>query len=407
MQKLQPLTPNSKARIVTQLREFGNKVAMVDYLIQAVEQGLIFPEPMNSKLSGLQQAWITFKDDVTVREHIHNAIRSYCVDDGVTAFRALLEKSSESVEWKSGVIRFLARQLQLDTPEQYLIEAQVHHGKTYWRVINQQHQVLYDRATHRGSSFQFDPEQSWQLSVADFLIFKNSGKRTNNMTVSEACFIEDYGDQFKEEGKELYQKLQRMGVINSKQRVSMGFRLLSGDELIPNAGGVKKHQVQDSVIASLYALLDNEELAENIMVNGQVVFSKFRQELSRKSAAKTGRVTNDERDNSYYSTRLWDVGIYKDLRAYYTAADVEQALECEHVPSRAAIKEHASAQKLKLEEETAALDRCKKQQEKLLKKKVSDYRDKHHPGMALRSKVRETIYAKFPGEAGKIGEIAH
>jgi len=302
-----------------------------------------FPPELKYKIEPLQLAYQAHKDSLAMESLMKTAIITYFEVEGLTHFNKLLTtRPFISNDWSPGLMRMLVSH-EIIINEDPVVEATIRDGKIYWCIVFE-NQIYFRRPTHESIISHARAEnRTWRLTWEKFREFKDAGKRTGTVAVTEERFVNRMLEHISEHNeralgsstfktinispKEIWQELSTIGILDKKLRLSQSWYPFSNEKItllsIKSDGIVYKY-----ITKTLYEIANNSAYKESINFTMDI----YRPARVSKEWAKTGRITNNKLTN--IRTEIWDVGVYRELK-YHAVNNVPY--EIDHIPSQSKI----------------------------------------------------------------------
>lgn len=303
-------------------------------LISAAIANYKFPSVVHVKLSSLQDALQIFKASESIRPLMEEAISRYFMEEGFEHFKQLLNGTWETQQWNTELMRFLAGNEIIINQNPY-VEATIKDGKVYWGVVIGNY-MYYRRPHHENIILDARREnRTWYQTWEEFRKFKDSGKRSGTVQVTEERFVNEFTpiiDNNQLLAQRIWQELCKIGILDKKHRISQAWYPFSNENII-----LPSLQVNNKMAVALYpkiadtlkCMTNNEAYKETIIDNLFI----YRPAMFSKNWFGTGKVTNNKK--SEITTRVWDVGVARELRDHTPPG---QSCIKDHIPSKSQIK---------------------------------------------------------------------
>lgn len=339
-----PLDVKAKRKILLSLQALPevSDVRWQEILVRAAIKGYQFPSMFEPKLGALQSSYHVFSQDDAMMATLRLCFEQYFQGEGVALFqRALSEfnpRQADFEDWRSLLLHELAQQFGIELGAAKLVDVAFCHGKVCWRL----YEGSPDQLIHTNdASFVFTDDNNVTMTLAQFIRFKNSGKRvgSNRITLDrfKACFLDAYHVQAEQIWHELHQK----GVLTKNNRLSDGWWLMCSDVL--TLASVRADGISyEHVIQAVNRVLDHEPYAKLHQPDGSINF--FRAARDQKQWDKKGNVQNLEPKKATRISRRWDVSPYRNLVLHRdTAQEIKlygEKLNYDHSPSDGLLEWH-------------------------------------------------------------------
>lgn len=327
-----PISEVNKRHIFDSLRMFSriNPDEFKKKLISAAIANYKFPPVFGVKLNSLQEALQIFKASLSNKPLLETVIANYFMEEGAEYFNQLLNSTWESQHWNSELMRYLAG-TEIIINENPYVEATIKDGKIYWGTVIH-HNIYYRRPHHEPFILDARREnRSWRQNWEEFRKFKDSGKRTGTVQVTEERFVNElllFLGNDRQWAQRIWQELCRIGILDKKYRISQSWYPVSNENItlisLQNRVNLYSH------IANILERITNNDAYKETIVDNLFI---YRPAMFSKNWAKTGRITNNKKIEQ--KTRTWDVGVSRELRDH---VEVGQSFIIDHIPSQSQIK---------------------------------------------------------------------
>lgn len=329
-----PLSDTNKQHIFDSLRIFGRlkSNSLTQKLIDAALADLVFPPVFKTKLISLQLAYQANKSSAAMKALLASAIQTYFEEEGVSLFKELLSGALVPEDWNPSLMRRLAGD-EIIIIENPYVEATIQNGKIYW-CINFGNQIYYRRPFYESIISQARIQnRSWHLTWKEFRAFKDAGKRTGTVSITEERFVKEislFVNNNVDWATRIWQELKNVGVLDRKLRLSQAWYPFSNESILLNAVRTNTNLYQ--IISNILQQIANNNLFQEAITRDMIIYRPAR---VSKIWAKTGRITNNK-DPSLI-TKIWDVGVSRELRDH---AVPDEHLPCiaDHIPSQSQVK---------------------------------------------------------------------
>lgn len=364
------LSVDTKLRIIHDLQKANPDDLKKAFGLTILEEKRSFRCLFDNVLDALRFSFIN-TSNLPSQAKIKAAITQYIEDKGFEIFYACLIQNSTDI-LHSEFLQSIAEQSKIPINHDPMVEAEVRKGKVHWQIVDPNtNKVIYSREENKPArkGFPFNKAKTWRMTWQNFRDFKDSGKRTGTLQITQLLFIKYAVPTFPEaKAKKIWDELYKIGILNKNCRLSLEWHAFFNEKLqlkpLTNLEDIAK------VIDIIYKILDSEKSPE--VLPGLPGFTIYRPDRSRKSCAGTGRVTNQK--NEGLKPTRWDIGpwgLFNTIRGT-TAID----LDFDHIPSRDRLKNYVNTlltpeqegKVLKLKQELINL---KKEQKNLKKLKQS------------------------------------
>jgi|GEM_PF-2233996 len=226
---LTPLSPQAKRHFFEKLPSLDAK--LLGKALQAAALALhIFPEPMAKMLKPLQESYGLHQANQKVSSYLRSAIEAYIETQGLEQFQQLLQQDWLEKNWNTGFIHFLAAQLELELKVEPIVEMAIAEGKLYWHII-QAREEIYNRHKTKNQEFDFSQAHCIRLSMEQFSIIKNTGKRSGTVAITQKRFVAYFKPEYQHQAAAVWSELKSLGIINAKDRLSDAWRMVSDEKI--------------------------------------------------------------------------------------------------------------------------------------------------------------------------------
>ncbi len=329
-----PLSDTNKQHIFDSLRIFGRlkSNSLTQKLIDAALADMVFPPAFKTKLLSLQLAYQTNKSSAAMKSLLASAIQTYFEEEGVSLFKELLSGALVPEDWNPSLMRRLASD-EIIIIENPYVESTIQDGKIYW-CINFGNQIYYRRPFYEPIISQARIQnRSWHLTWKEFRAFKDAGKRTGTISITEERFVNAISSFVNNDvgwAKCIWQELRNVGVLDRKLRLSQAWYPFSNESILLNAVGTNTNLYQ--IISNILQQIANNNVFQEAITRDMIIYRPAR---VSKTWAKTARITNNK--DSSLITKIWDVGVSRELRDH---AVPDEHLPCiaDHIPSQSQVK---------------------------------------------------------------------
>ncbi len=335
-----PLSDTNKQYIFNSLRIFAglNATVFTKKLFAAALDDMVFPSVFKTKLEPLQLAYQANKNSSAMKALLESAIQTYFDEEGSSLFKELLSGDFTPEDWNSNLMRQLAGDEIIITENPY-VEATIQDGKIYW-CINFGNQIYYRKPAYEPIISQaMLQNRSWHLTWKEFRTFKDAGKRTGTVAITEERFVSAMGPFLNNNvafAKNIWQELRNIGILDNKLRLSHAWHPFSNKNLVISTVGEidGKKAVPNTYqhISNVLQQIANNSAFQEIIADN---LSIYRPARVSKIWYKTGLIKNNR--DSLYVTRIWDVGMYRELQAH-AVPDPQMPCVADHIPSRSQVK---------------------------------------------------------------------
>ena len=355
-----PLSEEGKLKLIEKLKEVAvDDTRLRKALIETALNNIKFPIPLNEKLDTLQSALTQNAGNRFVLPHLEEAIRALVETEIIIQFKDLLNKPIQRIEsWSGRFLYFLAEHLNINIEKNPIVEATIKDGKIYWRILKDEKEIYDRQKAKKLEPGVFTEETSWRMDWKLFRIFKDSGKRSSSVAITEALFTKKFGDEEQVIAASIWKELKEAGILNSRFRLSHSWRVLSNtcmklktieDLKCSTVKLTKENKIKwyNYVILALNSIVNDPGNAEVLeaMPDARI----YRPELSLKTWASTGLIRHSSPKTEHSScTRLWEVGTYDELDKHRLSDEEKKKydgdiLNYDHIPSTSALKNSSSS----------------------------------------------------------------
>lgn len=325
------LSNQARAEIITVLNEIdASKLA--EALMAATTAEQIFPSSMET-LTYLQKALLREKNNEILTNSFKSSISIYLKEKGCDDFKQSL---TEPDQLNNELLIFLAEKLEIKFNATPIVRVAIHHGKILWRVVTN-HKTVFERPHFKDINevtILDDKQQYWEMSWEQFRQFRDSGKRSSSVAVTQDRFVQSFPKNQKENAKTVWRSLLKQGVLTEKYKISPAFYALQNEYiLIPHSKDISYGKIVN-VIESIQNNTNNKDV-----INLENNLHTFRANSIGKEWQSTGRIINKK---FKHLTLKWHVGTHDELTAHRD--DNEEALYGEilnydHIPSEDALRQ--------------------------------------------------------------------
>jgi hypothetical protein len=352
-----PLSSKVKLNCIEAMQKAEQKI-LKDALVNAALEMKSFPPVINEKMDTLQHSLYQNRDNTLVKPYIESAIRELVNTEIYNQFYSLLQNPKDVESWNSEFLISVINHLNQNSPQKIeidqnpVVRATIKDGKIYWQIVKKD-EVIYDRYKEKHKEakvdIQFTKENSWYMDWRSFRLFKDSGKRSSTVAITEQLFTAKLTESKVDinYASSILKDLKDIGVINSRDRLSHGWRALSNESVtlktieslqfrtIREAKSAKT-RMYNQIASIIYSIVNEKTNGEGLkMITGAII---YRPERSPKNWAGTGHVVHRLPKVSENCTHLWDVSVYDELNkhrlsSFETREYGGMILNYDHIPS--------------------------------------------------------------------------
>ncbi len=339
-----PLSDENKKYIFDELKKLSDSQPDIfrQKLIQAACDNSRFPPVFKEKLSPLQQVYQAHHDDPDQKPLLEKLLQNYFDKQGFSLFiNEVLKKPFVADDWSDDLAKNLAGS-EIKVPDDALVEATIQDGKVYWCVHYGAYKVTY-RRENCGQDYSHKniidearhQKRTFSLTWKKFRTFKDAGKRTGTVEVTEDRFANEFQDKPRWWSNDIHDQLTEIGILDcDTYKLSRGWYPLSQVHI--QLRNVTEYDYQR--IATALKNITNNPVYQEEFSPGLPI---YRPACASKNWAGTGLIQNDIKGNfEITQSKPWDVAVYSELHAYAASGN---GYEADHIPSKAQIKlAHAS-----------------------------------------------------------------
>jgi len=329
-----PLSDTNKQHIFDSLRIFARLKpnSLTQKLIDAALADIVFPPAFKTKLTSLQLAYQANKSSAAMKSLLASAIQTYFEEEGVPLFKELLRGTLVPEDWNPSLMRRLADD-EIIIIENPYVAATIQDGKIYW-CINFGNQIYYRRPFYEPIISQaVIQNRSWHLTWKEFRAFKDAGKRTGTVSVTEERFVNAMSPFVNNNvawATNIWQELRNVGVLDKKLRLSQAWYPFSNQVISLRTIGTSTSLYQN--ISDILQQITSNNAFQEAIAQDMIIYRPAR---VSKIWAKTGRITNNK--DPSHTTKIWDVGVSRELRDH-AVSDEQLPCIADHIPSQSQIK---------------------------------------------------------------------
>lgn len=333
-----PLSDTNKQHIFDSLRIFGRlkSNSLTQKLIDAALADMVFPPAFKTKLISLQLAYQANKSSAAMKSLLISAIQTYFKEEGVSLFKELLSGALVPEDWNPSLMRRLAGD-EIIIIENPYVEATIQDGKIYW-CINFGNQIYYRRPFYEPMISQARIQnRSWHLTWKEFRAFKDAGKRTGTVSITEERFvnaISPFVNNDVASARRIWQELRTVGVLDKKLRLSQAWYPFSNESLDLKTIGTNSAIYQH--ISDILQQIANNNTFQETVAAGMTIYRPARVSKTWADHGKKVCCVRNRKDPSHV-TKIWDVGVSRELRDH-AVSDIQLPYIADHIPSQSQIK---------------------------------------------------------------------
>ncbi len=334
-----PLSDQSKEYIFNELKKLSDSQPTIfrQKLIQAACDNSRFPPIFKDKLSPLQQAYQAHQDDPDQKPLLEQLLQNYFDKQGISLFiNDILKKPFVADDWSDDLTKTLAGS-DITIPDDTLVEATIKDGKVYWCVHYGTYKITYRREncspdySHKNIIEEArNQNRTFSLTWKKFRTFKDAGKRTGTVEVTEDRFANEFQGKPRAWSNNIHDQLIDIGILNcDTHKLSRGWYPLS--QITIKLQNVTEYDYQ-KIATALKNITNNPAYQEEFSPG----LTMYRPACASKNWAGTGLIQNDIKGNfDITRSKPWDVAVYSELHTYSTK---DNGFEADHIPSKAQIK---------------------------------------------------------------------
>lgn len=324
------LSQEVKQEIINRLKSIDLNSDLMKILTEAALQGHRFPDEFGDEFLSLQNAYLQNKKNTAVKVCLQEAISIYFKTKGLQCFKSVLESEFDEKQWSSYLLFILIIGLKLDKNLKInpVVECTIHGSKIFWRIKDAENNILYQRHDDE----YFENAKTWIMTWESFRNFKDSGKRSGTVEITQDRFVDYFPKESRPQARVVWDELKTMGILNNRNRLSDGWRVLVGKNLfLKSISHSECVIVKKDLIAALKPF-KNKELTKEMLTDwtqenwgGKFI---YRMELVWDQLKKNGDIDDNDKlvvNNSEHN--LGHIQIAELLKSFeITYSDVTEAL---------------------------------------------------------------------------------